>query len=87
MKNMKISLYHGSNAEVRQPEILPRLRALDFGAGFYLTSNQEQAIRWARLVARRRGTAQAILNRLTDQYAFLTPAALAFLEFDGSEIL
>jgi hypothetical protein len=26
-------------------------------------------------------------QRLTDQYAFLTPAALAFLEFDGSEIL
>lgn len=47
-------LYHGSNIVVEKPEIREKLRALDFGAGFYLTSSREQAIRWARTVTRRR---------------------------------
>ena len=47
-------LYHGSNVEVRQPQILERLRALDFGAGFYTTSSREQAAKWARAVTKRR---------------------------------
>lgn len=59
---MTIQLYHGSNIEVKQPEILPALRTLDFGAGFYLTSNYQQAERWAKVVARRRATTQAIVN-------------------------
>lgn len=47
-------LYHGSNTEVRYPKILVTNRALDFGAGFYTTSDKDQAIRWARLQAIRR---------------------------------
>ena len=30
-----ITLYHGSNVAVDMPKILPNLRALDFGCGFY----------------------------------------------------
>ena len=60
--SMTIQLYHGSNIEVKQPEILPALRTLDFGAGFYLTSNYQQAERWAKVVARRRASTQAIVN-------------------------
>ncbi len=55
-------LYHGSTIEVRMPVILPDLRALDFGAGFYCTSSRSQAIQWARIVALRRGSEKAILN-------------------------
>lgn len=40
-------LYHGSNVEVREPELIPSKRLLDFGAGFYLTSDFEQAKKWA----------------------------------------
>lgn len=47
-------LYHGSNVEVHQPRILERLRALDFGAGFYTTSSRDQAVKWARAVMKRR---------------------------------
>ena len=36
-------LYHGSNVEVREPKIIVSNRTLDFGAGFYTTSNKEQA--------------------------------------------
>lgn len=49
-------LYHGSNTDVRKPKIITSNRALDFGAGFYTTSDKEQAIRWARLQALRRRT-------------------------------
>lgn len=48
-------LYHGSNIAVTEPQIIVSNRALDFGAGFYTTSSEEQAVRWAKLQALRRG--------------------------------
>ena len=42
-----MKLYHGSNMEIRIPRILPSQRFLDFGPGFYLTSDFEQAWKWA----------------------------------------
>ena len=36
-------LYHGSNIEVKEPKIIKSKRLLDFGTGFYLTSDYEQA--------------------------------------------
>ena len=47
-------LYHGGNIEVRVPAIMPVARALDFGRGFYLTSDLDQASKWARTTALRR---------------------------------
>lgn len=47
-------LYHGSNVEVKEPRIIKSKRLLDFGTGFYLTSDYEQAKKWAvRTTARR----------------------------------
>lgn len=47
-------LYHGSNVEVKAPKIIRSKRLLDFGTGFYLTSDYEQAKKWAvRTTARR----------------------------------
>lgn len=57
-----ITLYHGSNVAVDIPKILPNLRALDFGCGFYLTSSYAQAERWARLIFKRRQAGQPIVN-------------------------
>lgn len=58
-----MKLYHGSNIEVMEPRILKKSRALDFGAGFYMTSSKEQAIRWAHIVDKRNGNkGSAILN-------------------------
>lgn len=57
-----ITLYHGSNVTVDMPKILPNLRALDFGCGFYLTSSYAQAERWARLIFKRRQAGQPIVN-------------------------
>lgn len=57
-----MKLYHGSNVEVQYPIIKENLRALDFGAGFYLTSSRQQAERWAKTVTKRRNTGVATLN-------------------------
>ena len=47
-------LYHGSNVEVKEPKIIKSKRLLDFGTAFYLTSDFEQAKKWAiRTTARR----------------------------------
>lgn len=48
-----MNIYHGSNVIVKEPKILQSNRLLDFGVGFYTTSNKEQAIRWAEKVSSR----------------------------------
>ena len=40
-------LYHGSNVVVEVPRMIPAKRLLDFGSAFYLTSDLEQAKKWA----------------------------------------
>ena len=49
-------LYHGSNIEVKEPKLIPSKRLLDFGAGFYLTCDFEQAKKWALRTANNRET-------------------------------
>ena len=46
-------LYHGSSVEVREPRLLKIQRDLDFGKGFYTTSDFDQASKWARRTALR----------------------------------
>ena len=46
-------LYHGSNLIIQEPKILKSNRTLDFGNGFYLTSDLNQAKKWSNLVYRR----------------------------------
>lgn len=48
-------LYHGSNVVVEQPKLIEQNRFLDFGYGFYTTSNKEQAESFAQKVIVRRG--------------------------------
>jgi succinyl-CoA synthetase beta subunit len=47
-------LYHGSNVAVVKPQLLAQTRGLDFGAGFYLTSNEIQAQTFAEIIINRR---------------------------------
>jgi len=46
-------LYHGSNKEVVEPNLYMSRKYLDFGIGFYLTSNKEQAIVFSQKVVLR----------------------------------
>ena len=55
-------LYHGSNVEVREPRLLKIQRDLDFGRGFYTTSDLEQATKWAQRTALRLGQQQSFVS-------------------------
>ena len=46
-------LYQGSNVEVKSSRLLQNHRELDFGRGFYTTSDIEQPKRWAKRTAQR----------------------------------
>ena len=55
-------LYHGSNVIVREPHLLKIQRDLDFGKGFYTTSDFQQASKWARRTANRLKQSQAYVS-------------------------
>lgn len=48
-----MQLYHGSIEVIEHPKILDQQRLLDFGKGFYTTTNIEQAERWAAIKQKR----------------------------------
>ena len=48
-------LYHGSNMDVEKPRLIEQNRFLDFGHGFYATTNKAQAENFAQKVVVRRG--------------------------------
>jgi len=76
-----VIIYHGSNVIVEQPKIMQGERMLDFGTGFYTTSNKEQAIRWAQRVSERREPKKQVLSI----YEFDNEAAqrdLTIIRFD-----
>lgn len=54
-------LYHGSNVVVKTPRLIEQNRFLDFGNGFYTTTNKEQAKNFAKKVVARKG-GKAIVN-------------------------
>jgi len=76
-------LYHGSNVEVASPELMPVARALDFGRGFYLTSDFEQAARWARTAVLRRGEGVAVVS--VYEFDESAAGALKILRFDSAD--
>jgi len=54
-------VFHGSNQIVKEPNISYSKNYLDFGKGFYITTFQNQAEKWAKRKASRYG-GNAILN-------------------------
>ena len=55
-------LYHGSNVTVEHPMLIKQNRHLDFGFGFYTTTNRDQAVNFAGKVAERSKVGEATLN-------------------------
>ncbi len=55
-------VYHGSIVVVDNPDVLHSYRPLDFGKGFYVTTNKTQAEVWAKRKAVITGTGKAINN-------------------------
>lgn len=75
-------LYHGSNVEVRQPKLLAGQRPLDFGPGFYATSDLEQASKWAERTARVRKEGSPLVSVYEVEEASF--AALKVLRFESA---
>ena len=73
-------LYHGSNVIVEKPQLIEQYRYLDFGNGFYTTTNKEQAIKFAQKVAFNRGGI-AIVNSYNLDDALV--GSLLTKKFDG----
>lgn len=62
--NLAMILYHGSNLVVSIPELIEQNHTLDFGLGFYTTTNRDQAAQFAKkVVDRNGGLGLATINR------------------------
>lgn len=57
-----MNIYHGSDVVIEKPKILQSNRLLDFGIGFYTTSNKGQAVRWAEKVGLRNNSGKKLLS-------------------------
>ena len=77
-------LYHGSNLTVSEPKLVAQNRFLDFGYGFYTTTNKTQAIGFTDKVAKRRkdGTPTVSIYEIDDAKAF---AECSVLHFDSPD--
>ena len=48
-----MKLYHGSNTEIRTPDLSHSRKNVDFGRGFYVTPIYEQAEKWCKKFIRK----------------------------------
>lgn len=73
-------LYHGSNVIVSEPRLIEQNRFLDFGFGFYTTTNKVQAIGFADKVTKRRkeGEKAVSIYELDEDRAFTECSVLRF---------
>ena len=73
-------LYHRSNLTVSEPKLVAPNRFLDFGYGFYTTTNKTQAIVFADKVAKRRkdGIPTVSIYEINEAMAFAECSVLRF---------
>ncbi|MBR4877727.1 MAG: DUF3990 domain-containing protein [Rhodocyclaceae bacterium] len=76
-------LYHGSNLEIRTPSLAYSRSSLDFGAGFYLTTDLEQAEKWAHRITHVRQAGRPVISVFdTDDERW---SKLSILRFDSAD--
>ena len=94
-------LYHGSNEEVKEPRLLKIQREMDFGKGFYATSDLEQATRQAPVINMQHGRHRSLTcslmrckkkqsgapchKKLKDQFTFKTERSISSLRYQAAE--
>jgi len=57
-----ITLYHGSNVEIGHIDLSRSRRGKDFGKGFYLNANMQQALDMAKRTVRRMSAGSPVVN-------------------------
>lgn len=77
-------LYHGSNVIVETPRLVRQNRFLDFGFGFYTTTNSTQALAFAEKVTKRRkeGHKAVSVYEFDEVHAF---SECSLLRFDSAD--
>lgn len=80
MDKEKMILYHGSNLTVSEPKLVEQNRFLDFGYGFYTTTNKMQAVGFADKVTKRRkeGIPTVSIYEIDEEKAFYECSVLKF---------
>lgn len=73
-------IYHGSNIVVEKPILIAQNRYLDFGFGFYTTTNKVQAISFAEKVYKRKseGSRQVSIYEIDEKKLFSECSVLRF---------
>ena len=73
-------IYHGSNLMVEKPKLIAQNRYLDFGYGFYTTTNKVQAISFADKVYKRKneGSRQVSIYEIDEEKLFAECSVLRF---------
>ena len=75
-------LYHGSTDIVEIPKIIVSDKFLDFGYGFYTTTSEEQALRWAKIKKKRTKSENSYLNIYEINGTVLSDKSFSILHFD-----
>lgn len=76
-------LYHGSNVEVRNPNLRYGRNTTDFGKGFYTTTQKEQAEKWTEIKLDRAKTGKKIVSVFEVDDALIANPELRIREFHG----
>lgn len=84
---MKITVYHGSYTEIKNPMTNIGRKNLDFGQGFYLTNIKEQAEAWSKIIATRKGkNIKPVVNVYNFDYFRTKNIGYRFNEFETYNI-
>lgn len=81
-----MELFHGTTLVIQEPRVMNRFKTLDFGTGFYTTSNELQACEFAKKTFARRGREGApTVNVYSVEDEEINQANLSILRFDGPD--
>lgn len=77
-----MKLYHGSTVDIKEIDIAKSKPNKDFGRGFYLSADRQQALRFAEYKAYQTG-GNPVINVYDFDERLLTNGTLKVREFDG----
>lgn len=77
-----ITVYHGSYTVVSEPDLNKCKEGKDFGRGFYITTDKNQAIKFAKLIAQRYNTTFGVLN----EYILSDMEGLSYYAFENTDM-
>ena len=77
-----ITVYHGSYMEVKNPDLSKCKNGKDFGKGFYITTDKQQAIKFSKLIADRYNAPYGVLN----EYLLSDINNLKYYAFENTDL-